>query len=108
MASSSTDIRVVDNPAARRYELQLDGAVAGVIGYALGDDAITLFHTEVDPSYEGQGLGAQLVSGALDDIRARGLRMIPLCPFVRSYLERHPEYANLVATASEIGGTPAP
>ena len=53
-------------------------------------------HTEVSPSLEGQGLGARLVAGALDDIRARGLRVVPICPFVRTYIRRHPDYADLV------------
>ena len=55
-----------------------------------------LLHTEVLPSFEGKGLGARLVAGALDDIRARGLRVVPFCPFVRAYIRRHPDYADLV------------
>ena len=98
MASSSTDVRVSDNSAASRYELRLGDSIAGVIAYRLSDETITLIHTEVEPAYEGQGVGAKLVAAALDDVRARGLRMIPLCPFVRSYIARHPEYADLVGT----------
>jgi predicted GNAT family acetyltransferase len=59
-------------------------------------DAIALVHTEVSVSLEGRGLGAQLVSGALDDLRARGLKVVPICPFVRSYIGRHAEYDDLV------------
>jgi predicted GNAT family acetyltransferase len=55
-----------------------------------------LVHTEVAPSAEGAGVGSRLVRGALDDVRARGLRVAPLCPFVREYIRRHPEYADLV------------
>ena len=58
---------------------------------------LIFFHTEIDPAYEGHGLGAKLVAAALDDVRRRGLKIVPLCPFVRSYLERHPEDADLVA-----------
>jgi predicted GNAT family acetyltransferase len=88
---------VRDNPAEQRYELVLDGKVTGEIVYHVRPGAIVLLHTEISPDLEGQGLGAQLVAGALDDIRARGLRLVPLCPFVSAYLRRHPEAADLVA-----------
>jgi predicted GNAT family acetyltransferase len=54
------------------------------------------------PSLENKGLGARLVAGALDDIRARGLRVVPFCPFVRAYIRRHPEYADLVVRHVEV------
>jgi predicted GNAT family acetyltransferase len=91
------DLRVVDNPQASRYELWLGATRAGVIRYRSEPGAILLVHTEVDPAFEGQGLGARLVAGALDDLRARGRKLVPLCPFVRTYLRRHPEDADLVA-----------
>jgi uncharacterized protein len=87
---------VRDNPTELRYEL-LDGeTLVGLIRYRLEPNAIALIHTEVEPAHEGQGLAGVLVQGALDDIRARGLRLIPICPYVRSWLGRHPEYADLV------------
>jgi hypothetical protein len=89
-------ITVRDNPQGNRYELVLDDTVVGEIVYRLQPGAVVRLHTEVSDELEGQGLGAQLVAGALDDIRARGLRIVPLCPFVSSYLRRHPEYADLV------------
>lgn len=92
--------RVVDNPERTRYELWLGEALAGVIVYRQRPDRLTLVHTEVYPDFEGQGLGAKLVAGALDDIRTRGLRIVPICKFVRSYLERHPEYADLLAPSA--------
>jgi predicted GNAT family acetyltransferase len=58
---------------------------------------VVLVHTEVEPAFEGQGLGARLVAGALEDLRARGLKLVPQCPFVRAYLRRHPDQADLVA-----------
>jgi uncharacterized protein len=58
---------------------------------------VVLIHTEVEPAFEGQGLGARLVAGALEDLRARGLKLVPQCPFVRAYLRRHPDQADLVA-----------
>jgi predicted GNAT family acetyltransferase len=91
------DLRVVDNPQASRYELWLGATRAGVINYRSEPGAILLVHTEVDPAFEGQGLGARLVAGALGDLRARGRKLVPLCPFVRAYLRRHPEDGDLVA-----------
>jgi uncharacterized protein len=91
------EVRVVDNPEGKRYELWLGETLAGVIVYRPRPDALALVHTEIDPAYEGHGLGAKLVAAALDDVRRRGLKIVPLCPFVRSYLERHPENADLVA-----------
>jgi uncharacterized protein len=93
---SAENIAVRDNPGESRYELVLDEQVVGEIAYRLTPDHMVLIHTEVLPSFENKGLGARLVAGALDDIRARGLRVVPFCPFVRSYIRRHPDYADLV------------
>jgi predicted GNAT family acetyltransferase len=93
-----TDVR--DNSAERRYELHVGGEVAGFIRYVLSPTSITLVHTDVAPAHEGHGAGSRLVAGALDDIRARGLGVVPVCPFVRAYIERHPEYADLVSGAA--------
>ena len=92
----SENARVVNNTADQRYELWVGEERAGVILYRSREEAVALLHTEVSEEFEGHGLGARLVAGALDDIRERGLRLIPICTFVRSYLERHPEYADLV------------
>ncbi|HEY8408652.1 MAG TPA: GNAT family N-acetyltransferase [Gaiellaceae bacterium] len=89
-------IEVRDNPAALQYEVSVDGEPAGVIRYTLGGDVVTLVHTEVEPKYEGHGVGAALVKGALDDLRARGKKIVPLCEYVLAYLERHDEYRDLV------------
>jgi predicted GNAT family acetyltransferase len=91
------DLRVSDNPEQHRYEARLDGEVLGHIEYRLHPDAITLVHTEVAPEAEGRHVGSRLVQQTLDDIRARGLSVVPLCPFVHAYIRRHPEYADLVA-----------
>ena len=92
-----TDPAVVDNPAARRYELRLDDRVIGQIAYASEPGAVVLIHTEVSPEVEGEGFGSRLVAGALEDIRARGLRVVPVCRFAAAFIGRHPEYADLVA-----------
>jgi predicted GNAT family acetyltransferase len=90
--------RVVDNPSELRYEMWSGDTLAGIIRYTRDDDVVTMVHTEVEPAFEGEGLGNTLVAGALDDARARGKHVRPLCPFVASYIRRHPEYANLVAS----------
>lgn len=84
-------LEVVHNEADRRYELRTDGGLLGLIDYRLEPGAVALVHTEIDPRFERQGLGTQLVAGALADLRERGLRVIPACPFVAAYLRRHPE-----------------
>jgi predicted GNAT family acetyltransferase len=91
-----TEPRVVDNPQASRYKLWLGTTRAGLIQYRAEPGTIVLVHTEIDPAFEGQGLGERLVAGALADLRARGLKLVPLCPFVRAYLRRHPDQADLV------------
>ena len=88
---------VRDNPELRRYEAIVDGKLAGSILYREREDELVLVHTEVEEEFEGQGIGSRLVAATLDDIRARGLRMRPFCPFVKAYVERHPEYADLIA-----------
>jgi predicted GNAT family acetyltransferase len=92
---------VSDNPAELRYELHVDGELVGEIRYRRRHDAIVLVHTEVDPDREGEGLATELVRGALDDIRARGLRVVPYCPFVAAYIRRHPEYEDLLTVEEE-------
>jgi predicted GNAT family acetyltransferase len=90
-------IEVTRNDAALQYDVELNGTHAGLIRFTREGDVITLVHTEVEPRFEGEGVGSALVKGALDDIRARGERVVPVCPFVSAYLERHPEYADLVS-----------
>ncbi len=84
--------RVTDNPVNERYELWLGDELAGEIRYTLRDDGkLVLVHTEIHPSHKGEGLGNVLVQGAPDDLRARGIEYVPVCPFVRAYLRRHPQ-----------------
>jgi uncharacterized protein len=91
VSTESAQITVRDNPDELRYELLVDGTLAGEILYRLRSDAVVLVHTEIAPQFEGQGLGSKLVAGALADIRTRGLRPVAVCPFVRAYLQAHPE-----------------
>jgi uncharacterized protein len=90
-------LSVSDNAADSRYELRLDGRVVGWIDYELQPGAVVLIHAEVESACRGRGLGSTLVACALDDIRARGLPVVPVCPFIVSHLRRHPEYDDLVA-----------
>jgi uncharacterized protein len=82
---------VRDNPEQLRYEILRDGELLGEILYRTKSGEVVLVHTEVAPTEEGQGIGGRLVEGALEDIRSRGLRVVPLCPFVAAYIRRHPE-----------------
>lgn len=93
---AASDARVVDNPDELQYEFWLGETQAGFLGYRRKTGAVVLMHTEIDPSLEGQGLGSRLVAGALADLRGRGLKVVPLCPFVSGYLRRHPEELDLV------------
>lgn len=100
MIGGEQAVEVVDVPEAHRYEARLDGSLAGFLDYRFrGDDRIVLVHTDVDPAFEGRGIGRSLARHALDDARARGLGVVPRCPFVLAFLERHPEYRDLVVTA---------
>lgn len=89
-------IAVVDNAGRHRYEASVDGAPAGFAAYRLDGSTIELTHTEIDSAHGGHGVGGELVRQALDDVRKRGLGVRPLCPFVRSYIERHPAYQDLL------------
>ena len=88
---------VADDPAESRYELHDGDTLVGVAAYRLVGDTITLTHTEVDPAYEGQGGGSQLAREALDDSRARNRRGVARCPFISGWIERHPDYADLLS-----------
>ena len=92
------ELTVADNAERRRYEARFGSKVVGFIMYRLEPGRMTLIHTEVDTAFEGEGVGSQLVAGALEDIRARGLVVVPICPFVSAYIRRHPEYSDLVAS----------
>jgi predicted GNAT family acetyltransferase len=90
---------VVDTPEASRYELRLGDRVIGFAAYRRRNDRVVFIHTEVDESYEGRGLGNRLAKAALDDVRGKGLVVVPLCPFIARYIQQHPEYHELVGTS---------
>ena len=84
------------NEVQRRYEIEEGGRVAGFAQYVERPGRVIMVHTEIDSDFEGHGLATKLATFALDDIRSRGLHVVPLCPFIESYIERHPEYQDLV------------
>ena len=90
-------VRVVDNAGAGRYEISVDGVPAGFSTYRDSGDARVVVHTEVAPEFEGHGLAGELAKFVLDDIRRRGLRLVPRCPYIAGYVKNHPEYADLVS-----------
>ena len=98
------DVTVADAPERDRFEAWLtDGTLAGFAAYTMRQEAIVFTHTEVPEEYEGQGVAAQMIRFALGNARARNLRVIALCPYVRAYLRKHEdEYMDLV------GHTPGP
>ena len=91
-----TDLVVVDNPELSRVEARTGDAVAGFAAYLDRPGQRVFTHTEVDPAYEGQGIGGRLARAALDQARADGLRVVPRCPFIRSWIDKHPDYRDLV------------
>lgn len=93
-----SDVTVEHRPDDQRYEAMIGGDVAGYVSYEFGDGVIDLQHTVVDDSFGGRGVGGTLVRSVLDDVRDQGERkVIPTCPFIKSWIGKHPEYADLRA-----------
>jgi predicted GNAT family acetyltransferase len=90
------EAEVVDVPDASRYELRLAERVIGLAAYRRRDGRIAFTHTEVDEALAGRGFGSRLAAAALDDAARQGLDVVPLCPFIARYIERHTEYAGLL------------
>lgn len=98
-------IVVRDNPAAGRFEAWSGDALAGFAEYRVNGERIVFTHTEVDEAFEGQGVASALAQEALDDVRRRGqLRVVPRCPFIRGWIDRHPTYADLVDGGTATAG----
>ena len=97
-------IDVADATERHRYEALIDGALAGFLDYVVKHGRIALIHTEVPKAFEGHGVAAALTRFALDDARRRELRVIVICPYVRRYLETHPEDMDIVVGSSASGG----
>ena len=89
-------IEVADAPDRERYELSVDGEVVGFTAYRARPGLIAFMHTEIDERMQGRGLGDRVIRFALEDARARGLAVLPFCPFVKAFIERHREFEALV------------
>jgi predicted GNAT family acetyltransferase len=91
---------VRNNEERARYELLVDGELVGVADYSIVGDRVVIPHTEIDARRRGHGLGAVLVQGALEDVRASGRTVVPRCWYVAQYIDEHPEFAGLVAVGA--------
>jgi hypothetical protein len=98
---ANNGVTVFDVPEWGRFEIHVDGKLAGFAAYRIGPGTITFTHTEIDDAYGGRGLGGTLARAALDAARARGLRVVPECPFIRRWIGRHEDYQDLVRAAEK-------
>ncbi|HEY2041581.1 MAG TPA: GNAT family N-acetyltransferase [Jatrophihabitans sp.] len=87
---------VTDNPELSRYEINVDGQLAGFSEYYLHSGIMAFLHTQIGDQFGGRGLATELIRSALDDARARGRQVEPFCPFVRAFIAKHPEFRDLV------------
>lgn len=94
--ASLDDFAVVDNPERRRFEVRRGRKVVGWAAYDQTAEIVVFTHTEVLPRWEGQGLGSLLVRATLDHVRALEMRVLPVCPFVNGWIDRHPDYQDLL------------
>ena len=85
------DVEIRDNEQQTRYEVRERGELAGFAEYRIDGSRMTLFHTEVDEAHAGHGLGGRLARGALDDAIARGLQVVPVCPFIAHIVRDEPD-----------------
>jgi hypothetical protein len=97
------EFEVRDNANEHRFEAWVDGALAGFSEYEPRDGWLVFVHTEVDTAFAGRGVGGRLAAGALDEVRARGLKVTPLCPFISAWIRAHPAYQDMVVG---VRGTP--
>jgi uncharacterized protein len=86
---------VVDNKAEHRFELSVEGHIAAAY-YKRAEGIITFVHTEVPPELGGKGVGSKLVKGALDLVQAEGMKVVAECPFVKGWIDKHPDYVDLL------------
>jgi hypothetical protein len=98
-------VSIADNPTESRFEISVDGVLAGFADYRDGHAGRAFTHTEVAADYEGMGLASQLIRHALDEATRAGRKVLPFCPFVRAFIERHPDYLDLVAQPQRFGLT---
>jgi predicted GNAT family acetyltransferase len=90
------EVQVTRNDGEGRYEARIGDTRAGIAAFHRDRKIVSITHTEVDPAVEGQGVGGELARAALDDVRQQGWLVHPYCPFIRTWIKRHPDYADLV------------
>ena len=100
MSQADNTRAVVNNPSRHRYELSVEGHLAATY-YAISGGVITFIHTEVPPELGGKGIGSKLIKGALDQVRADGLKVIAQCPFVKAFIDKNPAYQDLLTVSAE-------
>ena len=99
-AASAPQVEVVDEPGRHRFEIRVDGEMAGFTEYRRSHGLIAFVHTLIDPRFEGQGYGSRLITEALGEVRDAGLAVLPFCPFVRAFIASHTsDYLDLVPEA---------
>jgi predicted GNAT family acetyltransferase len=104
MEETMNDVEVRNNPTQYRYEVWVEGKLAGYTQYVPHPGRTAFIHTEIHDPYEGLGLGSRLARAALDDARTRGVMVMPFCPFIAGFIERHlDEYRDLVDPEMLIG-----
>ncbi len=95
-STGDAEITVREVPERNRFEIRVGDELAGFTVYRRGDGRYAFTHTEIDPAFEGRGLGSVLIKNTLDDMKRRGIAVLPHCPFVRRYISRHHDYLDLV------------
>jgi uncharacterized protein len=104
MESSATETPVLtDNLEASRYEMHVNGELAGFVEYRLRGEVISLVHTEIESPFQGAHLATHLARFSLDDARKRGLEVLPSCPYITSWIKKHPDYTDLVPEDDRAG-----
>jgi uncharacterized protein len=91
-----TDVKVQDAPEKNRFEILVDGALGGFAAYRVRDGQVVITHSEIDRSFRGQGLGGQLAEQTLDQLRERGVRVVPACPFFAQYVAEHHDWDDIL------------
>jgi predicted GNAT family acetyltransferase len=93
---NTNELAVRDNPDRHRFEIDLRDGTFAIAEYTLPQGKIMFTHTEVPPAHEGEGIASSMIRFALDEARRRGLKVIPICPFVAAYMQKHAEVQDLL------------
>jgi uncharacterized protein len=102
MNGSAPDLAIDRDAAAHRYTATLGGELVGLIDYSEQPGSVVFLHTETIPAFQGRGFAGRLTTYALDDVRKRGLTVVPLCSYTQRFLTENPQYADLVAESGRF------